>query len=345
MSLDKVVEKICQHSKIPEDNARKMIEEKIVELSGLVSREGAAYIVARELGLSLLKESKRQLKAKNLVSGLRSVDFVARVMKVYAPREFDRNGKQGRVMSLLLGDDSGTIRMSLWNDEIDTVEKEKINEGDVVRVNGGYVKTDNRDMLDLRLGRGSIDKTDLVVDVPEHNVIEQRFENVTRKSISEFKEGEYAEVRACLVQMFRKNPLFEICPECGTRMKKVVESEKGSEGDKNAGNKWKCDDHGQVEPKHAMVMTCIIDDGSDNIRAVFFREMAEKIVGKSAQDLFEMIKRDGVDTVMDSIQPLGKEYVLKGRVKRNNFTESVEFVVNEMDDIDVKKECETLLES
>lgn len=335
MPLDKVVEKICQHSKIPEDNARKMIEEKVIELSGLVSREGAAYIVARELGLSLLKESKRQFKVKNMVSGLRSVDFVARVMKAYEPREFSRNGKTGRVMNLLLGDDSGTIRMSFWNEEIDAIEKEKIKEGDVVKVSGGYVKTDNRDMLDLRLGRGSIDKTDLVVDVPEHNVIEQRFENVARKPISGFNEGEYAEVRACLVQLFRRNPLFEICPECGTRIKETEPSS----------GKWKCNDHGEVEPKHAMVVTGVVDDGTENIRAVFFREMAEKLIGRKTEDMVNDIKNRGIDTVMEDIQPLGNEYVLKGRVKRNSFTESIEFVVNEMGDIDVKKECEALLGS
>ncbi len=335
MSLDTVVEKICEHAKIPEDKVRKMVEEKVIELSGLVSREGAAYIVARELGLSLLKESKRQFKISNLISGLRSVDMVGRIMNISEPREFERNGKTGRVANILLGDESGTVRLSVWNDEVDVIEREKLKVGDVVKLSGGYVKTDNRDSLELRLGRGSIDKTDLVVDVPEQKVIEKRFGEVRRKDIKDFREGEYAEIRACLVQLFRRNPLFEICPECGTRIKETEPSS----------GKWKCGDHGEVEPKHAMVVTGIVDDGTENIRAVFFREMAEKLIERKTEDMVNDIKTKGIDTVMEGIQPLGNEYVLKGRVKRNSFTESVEFIVNEIGSFDVKKECESLLGS
>jgi len=333
LTLEKVVEKICEHSKIPEDNIRKMIEEKVVELSGLVSREGAAYIVARELGLSLLKESRRQLKIRNLVSGLRAVDLVARVMRAFEPREFEKNGKKGRVLNLLLGDDSGTVRLSLWNDEIDSIEKEKIKEGDVVKISRGYVKTDNREMLEVRLGRGSMEKTDQVVDIPEPGEIEQRFEETKRKPISEFREGEYNETRACLVQVFRRNPFFEICPECGTRAKEKD-------------GKWFCDEHGGVEPKHAIVLSGVIDDGFGNVRVVFFRDIAERVFGKTTDELMDIMKKgDDSLAIFDQIQSLGMDYIMRGRVKRNQFTDRMEFIVNEIQDVDIKKECDSLLKS
>ncbi len=331
MPLEKIIGKICEHSKLPEDKVRKMVEEKVIELSGLVSREGAAYIVARELGLSLLKESKRQLKIRNLVSGLRSVDLVARVMDVSDVREFDKNGKSGRVANLILGDDSGTVRLSLWNEEVDFLEKEKTKEGDVVRVSGGYVKTDNRDSLELRLGRGSMEKTDLVVDVPEQNDIQDRFESVKRKPISEFREGDYAEARACIVQLFRRRPFFEVCPECGSRVKE-------KEG------KWVCDDHGQVEPGHGMVLSGVIDDGTGNIRAVFFREMAEKVFGKGTEELLDIMEKENdVDALFDGVDALGRELVIRGRVKRNRFNDSIELMVNGMEDVDARRECEALM--
>lgn len=333
MPLETVVQKICEHSSLPEEKVMEMIEDKVTELSGLVSREGAAYIVARELGLSLLKESKRQLKVRNLVSGLRSVDLVARVMRIFEPRDFERNGKAGRVLNLLLGDDSGTVRLSLWNEETEIVERENIKEGDVVRISGGYVKTDSREMLELRIGRGRMEKTDLVVDIPEPVEIERRFEKAGRKHIDEFREGEYNETKACLVQVFRRNPFYEVCPACGARVKEKD-------------GKWVCDDHGEVEPKHAMVISGVVDDSHGNIRAVFFRELAEKILGKTTEEMMDVFRKRGIDHLIDSIQSiLGKDYVMRGRVKMNQFTERMEFMVNELEDVDVKVECEALLKN
>ena len=330
-TVDQIVQKICEHSKTPGDTVRKMIEEKVIELSGLVSKEGAAYIVAREMGINLLKESRRQLKVSNIVSGLRSVDIVARVVRVFDVREFEKNGKKGKVRNLILGDDTGTIRMSLWNNE--TERAEGIKEGDVLKISGGYVKPTNTDTVELRIGRGQMEKTDQVVpDVPVQKDIEQRFESMKRRDIADFSPGEYSETRACIVQVFRKNPFFEVCPECGTRVKQTEE-------------KWVCDDHGTVDPGYAMVVSGVIDDGTGNIRAVFFREMAEKMFGKSTEELVGMTKKDNDSLkLFDSVGSMGKDFILRGRVKSNDFTQRNEFIVNDMEDINVKKECDILLD-
>lgn len=55
MELDELKEKISKEGNISMDDVNIKIEEKIIELSGLVSEEGAAYIVAKELGLDLLE--------------------------------------------------------------------------------------------------------------------------------------------------------------------------------------------------------------------------------------------------------------------------------------------------
>jgi hypothetical protein len=157
-----------------------------------------------------------------------------------------------------------------------------------------------------------------------------RFERAMRRPVSGFREGEYSETRACLVQVFRRDPFFEICPECGTRVKQKD-------------GKWSCDDHGQVEPGHAVVLGGVIDDGSGNIRAVFFRELAERVFGKNAEDLRDIAKEKGTDALFDLIRDMGKDFIMRGRVKRNQFTDRPEFVVNEMEEVDVRKECEDLL--
>jgi len=330
-SIDQIIEKICETSEKPIDKVKKMISEKQDELSGLVSKEGAAYMVARDLGINLIQESKREFKVKNIVSGLRTIDLVARIVKIYDQREFERNGKKGCVINILLGDETGIIRMSLWNDETALVKEGKIKEGETIKVQGCWSKSDNRDNPELRLGKGTLSKADTVIEMPKSEVIEEGFNQIQRKSLAEVKEGQNIETRAALVQVFARNPFFEVCPQCNSRVKQT-------EG------KWICDDHKEVEPAYAMVMSGVIDDGTGNMRVTFFREQAEKMFGKNTEELRKIsLEKSDAAAIFEDFPNLGREFIFQGRLKRNNYTEKVEMIVNSISEVDVKKETDDLL--
>ncbi|MCJ7816375.1 MAG: DUF2240 family protein [Candidatus Aenigmarchaeota archaeon] len=330
-SLDEIIEKICEHTGMTQKKIMQLIDEKEDELSGLVSREGAAYIVARELGISLLRESKKQLKVKNLTEGLNSVDIVARVVRIYEPREFQKEDRKGSVASVILGDETGMVRLSLWNEEVEELAELGLKEGDVVKVTRGYVKMDNRGNLDLRIGKGRMEKIEEEVKLPELKGMERDYGVIRRKPVSEAKDGETIETRACLVQLFRKNPFFEVCSTCGVRMK-------------NRGGKWVCDQHGEVKPDYHVVISGVLDDGYGNIRVVFFRELAEKLFGKTATEL-RAFAQERVDpmAVYEASDVLGKDYVIKGRVRKNDLTENLEMIANSIEEPDVKREFEMLM--
>ena len=167
--VDGLIARISEQAKKSRDEVKKLVAEKMDELSGLVSEEGAAHIVARELGLNLLISSHRKLKVENLIPGLRSVDITARVTKIFEPREFSRNGKAGVVQNVSLSDETGRVRMSLWNDETRLVSEGKIKEDDVVRIEGGFTKQDNRGGAELRVGKGSIKVVDEDIEISSSN--------------------------------------------------------------------------------------------------------------------------------------------------------------------------------
>ncbi len=329
--IKKIIEATCKHSGKTEAEVRKLIEEKQDELSGLVSEEGAAYIIARELGVNLLKAAKRQLKVKNLISGLRSVEIVGRIVRIFEPREWEKEGKSGVVQNLILGDETGMVRLSLWNEETDLVKIGEIKDDDTIRITGGYVKTDNRGNPELRIGKGKLEKVEEEVTLPDTKEIKRDFGTAHRKSLADLKEGDFAEVRACLVQVFRRNPVYEVCPTCGVR----ATEDKG---------KWTCKEHGEVNPEYRMVIAGVVDDGFGNIRVVFFGEIAEKLLGKNAAELGKLIQ-DGNEpmAIYEDFPALGREFVIKGRVKKNDLTESLEFVANDIEDIDIKKEAGDLI--
>src|SRR3989344_7355579 len=190
-----ILEKISSETGMSEDDIREKIEEKKTELSGLVSDEGAAYIIARELGITIRKVQR--LNIGNIIAGMQNVDAIGKITRMYPVKDFDKDGKKGRVCSATIGDETGTIRMSLWNDEIEKISEFK--EGDVIQVKG-FVK-EGLFGPELRIGKyGSIAKSDEVIsDVMKK---EMQYE---RCHITELAEGQHRQIRSPIVQVFDGN--------------------------------------------------------------------------------------------------------------------------------------------
>lgn len=75
------------------------------------------------------------MKIEDLKAGTSDVEVEATVTEKQEPREVvTKYGKRLNVASIMLKDDSGTIAMSLWGKDIETV-----NVGDKVRISKGYV--------------------------------------------------------------------------------------------------------------------------------------------------------------------------------------------------------------
>jgi replication factor A1 len=63
-----------------------------------------------------------------------NVDIVVEVIEKDEPREFEKFGRPGKVCNAKVKDDSGEMKLTLWNDQIDLV-----NVGDKIHIINGYV--------------------------------------------------------------------------------------------------------------------------------------------------------------------------------------------------------------
>lgn len=68
-------------------------------------------------------------------------------------REFSRFGKLGRVCTCKIKDDSGEMDLTLWNDEVDT-----INQGDKLKLTDGWCKEWNGRMQASTGKNGKLEK-------------------------------------------------------------------------------------------------------------------------------------------------------------------------------------------
>ncbi len=98
------------------------------------------------------------MKVHELSSASRSVNIRLRILSLEQVREVQTRYGKARVTSAQAGDETGTIKLSLWNDDID-----KVDEGVIVEVENGFVKT-YREEMELSAGRyGTI----AIVDDPK----------------------------------------------------------------------------------------------------------------------------------------------------------------------------------
>ncbi len=82
-----------------------------------------------------------------LAPGTGSVEVQGEIVEIEAPREFNKNGRNLRVANATLRDESGTIVLVLWNDDID-----KVQAGNKVKITNGYVNV-WKDTPQLTLGK------------------------------------------------------------------------------------------------------------------------------------------------------------------------------------------------
>lgn len=88
------------------------------------------------------------MKISELKPGMKRIDIEAKVLNLSEAREVTtRAGEQSRVATADVSDDSGTVKLTLWNEQIDQV---KVNTS--VKVENGYV-TSFRGETQLNVGR------------------------------------------------------------------------------------------------------------------------------------------------------------------------------------------------
>jgi replication factor A1 len=128
-------------------------------------------------------ENKKQpveAKVGDLTPQSRAVNVTAKVVSKTEIREIPmgRDGSPHKVSDALVGDETGVVYLTLWDDNI-----EKVNEGDTVRVENGYV-TLFKGNIRLNIGKyGKLEpaKEPLTVEVnTENNVSSKTYEQERR---------------------------------------------------------------------------------------------------------------------------------------------------------------------
>src|SRR5215467_8847702 len=142
---------------------RRIEEKKRTVGAGYLTDQGALFLVAGELGVSLRKEElSADMAVKDLYIGANDVTVVARVLAVYPEASFNRkDGGSGKYRRLVLFDGNQMVRMTAWDEKSDEIGKAGLEVGSMVRIVSAYVKQGLDGKPNLNLGkRGRVEVID-----------------------------------------------------------------------------------------------------------------------------------------------------------------------------------------
>lgn len=299
-----LIDRIVKSAGLEKGEIERRVEAKKAKLSGLISKEGAAQIIAAELGISL---EDQDLKISELMSGMKRVNVVGKVITLFPVREYSKNGREGKVANFLIADETGNTRVVLWDvNHIGLIENGTIKQGDVVEIKNGSTR-DNEIHLS---GFSELKKSSSVLDSVQSE------KAVSEESLDKVRQGQSVKIRGIVVQVFQPR-FYSVCLECN---KKVVPTDEV----------FKCVEHGVVKPKERAILNFVFDDGTETMRVVMFSDQISILIPE--EDL-----KDAEKATAFRDDFLGTEIYLSGNVKRNQLFNNLEIVASGVEKVDVEK--------
>lgn len=308
MNYERMVRTISKISGLDITEIEQRIEAKKEKISGLISNEGAAQIVAAELSVSFDNE---KLKINELSSDMKRVNVIGKIINLSPVRTFTRNDQESKVANFIIADETSNTRVVLWDiNHIVMIEEGKIKVDSVVEISNANVRGDEVHL-------GSFSELKLSDEILE-NVRTEKI--VKEKNISDLKISSNVSVRAFIVQIFDPR-FFNVCIEC----KKKVTPE---------GEGFVCSEHGKVVNEKKALINIVLDDGTETIRAVLFHE---RISDLGISDL-----EDTENLNLKKQELLGKEMLFTGSVRMNKFFDNHEFIVDGIKETNIDELIEKL---
>lgn len=105
------------------------------------------------------------------------VDVTGELIQIEEPRAFNKFGKEGKVANAILKDDSGQVKLTLWNEQAEMVKQ-----GNKVAIKNGYVGEWQGEM---QLSTGKFGTLEVL---PAASDIESRKEEPASVKEEEFEE-------------------------------------------------------------------------------------------------------------------------------------------------------------
>jgi replication factor A1 len=115
---------------VSEEKFREAVAQKVEQMEGLADEETAAMIIAHELADNEVET------VADIEPAMDEAKFIAKVVSVGELRTFERDDGEGRVVNVEAADETGSVRLTFWDERAEAVANGELETGDVLRIKG-----------------------------------------------------------------------------------------------------------------------------------------------------------------------------------------------------------------
>jgi len=244
MKTEAYIKKIIEETGLSKSEIQTLVEEKKEELKGLISEEGALFVIAKELGVDVASENQDllndiELNISDITVNMKNIVLVGRIKDAYNVNSFNKsNGETGYVGSFLLHDKTGDIRVTLWDNQVSILKDERFARNEIVKILNGTAKSGRSGRVEIHVGGYS------KINLAPEDVDYKKYPKIKDKSIK----------------------IQEINEDLGSI---------STEG--KVMNRYPVKDFIRKDGKNGSVSSIVLRDSTGRIRITFWNEDIEKI--------------------------------------------------------------------
>lgn len=226
-----------------------------------------------------------------------NIIVLGRIIEVYDIREFDRDtGDRGHVRNIELADDTGSIRVVLWDNDA----KKDFKVGEAIKLQNPRI-TYNEDHLELTVSRNTsiINPSDEELkDLPSHEeLIEEIYVEKTIESLTE--DDRNVRITGILKDISSDRTILRKCPHCNNNLDQFEEN-------------IVCDYCGEEieEPKYLLMIPARFSDDTGEISITFFDKLAEELIGMKKEEIIDIVEDGyGIEDKVEDLEGLTLEII------------------------------------
>jgi len=159
MTTHELIEEIRRKNPlISQEQIQERLQAERAKTGGLIGDETLLRLIATKCGVQVQHNSiqnSETLKTSRLFAGLYDVTVAGRLIVVFPAKTFQGAEKSGKLATLMIADEEGLLRVVLWNEKAELVERGELKSGQTVKLLHGYTREDRYGKTELHLGTKS----------------------------------------------------------------------------------------------------------------------------------------------------------------------------------------------